>query len=434
MTHVISRRTRRRRVTARTVPTSATLFLFAALVLLGLAALPGRALAETADFVAPDDANLTVTVDSPAPEPFAQEMILLRIHGVYTVEMTLEHLDQPAFDDFAWMQLGRDKWAETTVEGRHARSFDRVMALFPRKAGTLTIPPFTHRLTLLAPNGSRVRHDVVSAPVTLTVRAAPAVAWWLPARALRLTDTFDKDPAKLETGETTHRTVTLEADGVPADLLPPMPDLRDPGLIAFPDPEERTSRLTREGPVSTVVWRWTIRSRTGAPASLPAIRIPWFDTVARKEQVAELAGRAVARADTPTEATGPDLAAVHRIALPLAAATGLLGGLALLLAGTRFDTARLSRWFATRNATMPSHRMRQTARTGDIAGFREAALRWARQQALEGKPEVAAVLAELGATAYAGVPPLGADVSTTPWLRRLHRDMRRTARRARRRA
>lgn len=421
-----------RRTGSRIGPVAA-LFAVAALTLTLLAGrAPARA--ETADFVAPDDANLTVTVDSPAPEPFAQEMILLRIHGVYTVEMTLEHLDQPAFADFAWMQLGRDKWAENTVEGRHARSFDRVMALFPRKAGTLTIPPFTHRLTLLAPNGSRVRHDVVSTPVTLTVRAAPAVAWWLPARALRLTDTFDKDPAKLGTGETTHRTVTLEADGVPADLLPPMPDLRDPGLIAFPDPEERTSRLTREGPVSTVVWRWTIRSKTGAPATLPAIRIPWFDTVARKEQVAELAGRAVARADGATEAKGPDLAATRRIVLPLAAATGLLGGLALLLAGTRVDTTRLTGWIASRDPTAPSRRMRKAARTGDIAGFREAALRWARQHALEGKPEVVAALADLGATAYAGAPPPRADVPPTQWLRRIHGNLRREARRWRRRA
>ena len=61
-------------------------------------------------------------------------------------------------------------------------------------------------------------------------------------------------------------------------MLPSQPELREPWLITFTPPEERTVQLTPEGPVSTVVWVWYLRPITGAPGVIPQVDIPYFDT------------------------------------------------------------------------------------------------------------------------------------------------------------
>ncbi|TPQ52115.1 hypothetical protein C2U72_04735 [Prosthecomicrobium hirschii] len=388
--------------------------------------------AETADFVGPDDARLTVTIDAAAPEPYAREMILVRIRGLYTVQMTLETLDQPDLTDFAWMQLGRDRWTSTTAEGRPARSFERVMALFPKRAGVLTVPSFRHHLTLLAPDGSRVPHDVVSAPIAVTVQVPPPGGWWLPARALQLTDRFDRDPTALPPGETARRTVTIDAEGISADQLPPIPSLRAPGVIAFPEPETRTTRLTREGPVATVVWHWTLRSMTGEPATVPEVAIRWFDTRTRKTEAAVIAAATVAapgRFGAAVAGTGERLAAIRAVAVPGGLAAGLALGLGLLLAGRRLDAAGLRRALSRLTPDPDRRAMRRAVRAGDAAAFRAAALRWAGRNGCVEDDQVATALAGLGAAVF-GRP--GQAEAPGDLRRRLHAIDRLMVRRRRR--
>ena len=386
--------------------------------------------AETAAFVAPEDARLEVTTEIGAPEPYAHEMVLVRIRGTYTVQMTLETLEQPDLSDFAWMQLGRDRWTATMVDGRAARAYERVMALFPRRPGRLVIEPFVHRLTLLGPGGERVRHDVVSAPVAVAARAEPAAGWWLPARALRLTDAFDRDPAALAPGETARRTVTIEAEGVPPDRLPPMPSLRAPGVVAFADPEERSGRLTPEGPVATVVWRWTVRPVNAEPSALPAVTIPWFDTVARRTEQVRLAERRVARLGAAAAAEEPPALVRHRtLAVALAGALGLGLGLAALGAGGRPNAARLAHAFAALHPDPDRRAMRRAVRTRDPALLRAAALRRMARLGIVPDARSRAVLDHLGMLAYAPRPE-GATAGAAP--RRVLVTARRTLLRRRR--
>ena len=89
-------------------------------------------------------------------------------------------------------------------------------------------------------------------------------------------------------GENVERTVTLRALGVSEQMLPPQPNLRQPWLITFTAPEERSIELTPAGPVTTVVWRWTLRPITGEPGVLPQVTFPWFDTVERVSRSAVL--------------------------------------------------------------------------------------------------------------------------------------------------
>ena len=75
-------------------------------------------------------------------------MILVTIRGSYRRHITRERVEQPPLDGFSWSQLGPDRWYEERIRGRPVKMFERRMALYPERAGELTIGAFTHHLTL----------------------------------------------------------------------------------------------------------------------------------------------------------------------------------------------------------------------------------------------------------------------------------------------
>ncbi|MEJ1162014.1 hypothetical protein [Prosthecomicrobium sp. N25] len=374
-----------------------------------LVAAPPRAGAEEVD---PDDAGIEAAFEVVSGPPYEQEMVLLKLRGHYAVPITLEVLDQPALADFGWMQLGRDRWFSTTVSGRQMRGYERTMALFPKKAGRLTVEPFQHRLTIMGRDGVRFQHTASTQAVSIDVAPKPAAqGWWLPARSIKVSDQWDRPPDRLPPGETALRTVMLEAEGVSAELLPPVPTLRSPGVVAFPEPEERVMRLTPQGPVSTVRWRWRVRSMTTEPAVLQPVRIPWFDTGARQARVLELAPARIAPAIAAAEAGPQEPGPMVRAAVPLGLALGFAGGAALLLPGLRFRSrrelaGRLARWLPDPDALA----LRIAAWRGDAPRFRQAARRYLALRGVTPAGDAAAGLAALDRMLFGraggGVVPL----------------------------
>jgi hypothetical protein len=339
--------------------------------------------------------RLLVDIETLPEAPYEQEMVLITIRGFYPFTIALSDLRHPSFRNFGWMQLGRDRWFE--VQGQQMRGFERTMAVFPQRAGRLTIEPFVHHLTLVTPDGRRIEHDFASAPVTMEIRPKPAAAgWWLPVRGARATDQWDVPPDRLAPGQTAVRTVTLEADGIAPELLPPPPPMRAPGLIVFADPPERSTTLTQRGPVSRVTWRWTVKPATPRVSELETVTIPWFNTITRQPHEIVLAPQHVALAGSIAEPKGQEelVRNLAAYALPAGLLSGFLAGLALLLPGLRFKTRdELAK--VVRRALPDSDvwALRRAAWTGDAAQVRLIANRLIRRDREAGRD-----------------PALGADV------------------------
>lgn len=348
------------------------------LLALLLATLLGLGRIATAEAAADaEEATLEVVLEPLGEAPFEQEMVLLTIHGSYRGTITRERLEQPSSPDFGWMQLGTNQWSDESARGRQARRFERRIAIFPQRSGRLEVPSFVHHLTLLDDQGRRREIAVRSAPVSFAVRPRPAgVDWWLPARAVRLTEAWDRPPDQLGLGELARRSVTLEVEGVGPQQLPPPPAMRAVGLVAFADPEERSTRLTPDGPVSSVTWHWTVKPITDANAMLEAVTIPWFDTVARAWREVVIPAQPVGLAAAALTAGSRSLA--DRLALPIGLLAGFGLGLLLLLPGLRLRTrAELAR-LPARLGLLPdaeARALRRAARRGDLPAVRTAAYR-----------------------------------------------------------
>ncbi len=325
--------------------------------------------------ISPGDLTLTVTPElNGNAAPFSREMVLLHIRGVYRQAILLEEVVQPSLANFSWTQLGRDTWSKTRLpDGQVAVAFDRTIAIFPHHPGDFTIDPFIHRLTI-NDGGTRKVVDVPSVPVSLPVATwtkpvgGPDVKepWWLPARDVTITDSWSPDPETVKIGETTRRIVTLEAQGLVAEGLPPRPVMRTRGILTFAGPVTRETIITPTGPVARATYQWDVRPAVTEIVPLDAITIPWFDTVSRTLREAEIPARQIGGGLPDRDEDAKPVAPASPMVVA-AAAVGAFGfGLALIGFGVprRSRTLRLDR--ATRRE------LARHAEAGDGLGFRAA--------------------------------------------------------------
>ena len=304
------------------------------------------------------DLTLTATIDSDVAEPYVGEMVLVTLRGDYAAFITLERFEGVQLPNFTWIQLGRDVWSKGRKNGREYTSVERKLALYPEKAGPLSIGPFRHRLTLDDGNGKWTDTVVVSNTVSIIVQPKPRTNgdWWLPAKNISIDDQWDIDTERLADGATATRTVTITATGQTGAALPPPPKVIAPWLIAFIAPEERTTTLTRDGPVGTVRWQWRLRLSKSEPGRLPAYDIPWFDTGSRQMRNVIMKSRRFAYA-TATAPEAEDVASTPLLAwfLPLSLGLGL--PVAAAMVGRRplpprVIVARLRQWLPERDALL----------------------------------------------------------------------------------
>lgn len=343
----------------------------------------------------------------PDSQPVTGEMIELTIRGEYTRRITLETLTFPDSTDYDWMQLARDSWQEEQVNGLTAKVFERRIALFPRRAGPLTVGPVTHHLTLAGGTRGREKVEMRAEPVTIQVAPFPADSAPLAAKALTVNDELSVSPGELRDGETLIRRVTLRAAGTLPHLMPPRPVIREPWLISFTAPEQRETKPTLAGPQTTVVWEWHLRPKTGEPGVLPPIQIPWFDTVSRQMMTAEIPAIPFGYASFSANRTGQDqLPAAQLARAAAAAAAGLMTGLVMVFSAlTRrrgYELVRRLKRFAPFDPTW--FRLKAAAKQGDLMALRAATENYLSRRLKLGLPVREDATGDLDRAIYAKFP------------------------------
>lgn len=352
--------------------------------------------------------------------PVVSEMVELTIRGEYDLTVSLEDMQFPNSADYDWIQVARDDWHKERVQGRLLQIFERKIALFPRRAGPLTVGPVSHKLTHVLDNGQRAETTVTAQPISLTVKPFPADAPPLSARQLTLTDELSAEPGRLKKDEILTRRVTVEALGALAHHLPARPDLSEPWLILFSQPEIRETVLTEAGPVARVVWEWQLRPRTGEPAILHAEAFSWFDTDDRHVQVAPLKPIPFGFAGFGSNFGASDQVAWRNWPLALSAlGGGMAASLGLMLRGRGLLPVAAVRTRIRRLLPGPHARaMRRAAEAGDLFALRDAVDRHLHWRGQPAPPN----LADLDRQLFSADPPPGFDASR--WLAAFRRALR----------
>ncbi|WP_374306088.1 hypothetical protein [Methylocella sp.] len=333
--------------------------------------------------VQPPPALTEAVVEGPK-NPYVGEMLVLRLRSVIGAPVARHEIQQPELINFDWRQFGRDVEVAADLDGVPARGMERRIAIFPREAGALTIGPFTRKVELIEPDNSRHDASFSSAPVVVEARPHEGVGkpddFWLPARSVTLTDSWDPAPDRLGLNDTTRRTLTIEAQGLTADRLPPAPNMRAPGVIVFAAPVERQTIATQDGLSARAVYRYDIRPVSADAAAMPPVRVPWFDTAERRMREASVAGRTVAFLDPNRRARrderpGADGAGRRLLAAALVGALWALALAAAILSAEGIGE-RVAEWTSPARGLLA--RARRAARRGDARGVKAQALALAR--------------------------------------------------------
>ncbi|PWB94906.1 BatD family protein [Methylosinus sporium] len=343
--------------------------------------------------------------------PYVGEPLRLVIRSAIRGHVLLDHIIQPSLVDFDWQQFGVDASSEEMIDGFWTPVVERVLMIYPLRAGRLTIPPFKRRIAYRIEESGKVEAEYVSAPLQIEVRARDALVPpsenFLPAKSLRMTDAWEPAPDKIPFGETARRTLTVEAEGVTADRLPALPNFRAPGIITFAAPVERRTIVTDKGPIAHAVYRWSVRPVSAVPAFAPAIRIAWFDVATRRMREALAPERRVAFAEAGRERVAARLRESPGLTAPqplIAALASFVGAVALVLLLGSLPARLLARRPREFGA------LRRAARAKDAAAFRHAAARLAqadpeRWREIAARADIGPALAALECALYGREPP-----------------------------
>ncbi len=307
-------------------------------------------------------------------------------------DAVLENLERRSFQ----RRVGNRTWLVTELR----------YAVYPQKSGALRIPAvgFTAREVqpgrslLGARLGRRLR--MASEPLEIMVKSVPASfpgEVWLPARALTLEENWSIDPASLNVGDSTTRTLTLTARGLQGSQLPPLSSVQGavniPELRFYPDQESIDQSELAEGLQGRRVQSEALVARSGGTWTLPEIRVPWWNIETDRLEFATLPARtvvvtAIQTADQTNDPTIAPSASPAGATLPLwlwaVSAAGWLVSLALgiLLWLSRRHTAGHSPTPGGATAKSGSVRqalveIRKAAAQEDAALLRKAILQWA---------------------------------------------------------
>ena len=307
-------------------------------------------------------------------------------------DAVLENLERRSFQ----RRVGNRTWLVTELR----------YAVYPQKSGALRIPAIGFTAREVQPGrsllGARLgrRLRMASEPLEIDVKSVPTSfpgEVWLPARALTLEENWSIDPASLNVGDSTTRTLTLTARGLQGSQLPPLSSVQGavniPELRFYPDQESIDQSELAEGLQGRRVQSEALVARSGGTWTLPEIRVPWWNIETDRLEFATLPARtvivtAIQGADQPNVPTIAPSASPAGTNLPLwlwvVSAAGWLVSLALgmLLWLSRRNIADRSP--TPGGATAKSGSVRQTlveirkaAAQEDAALLRKAILQWA---------------------------------------------------------
>lgn len=230
-----------------------------------------------------------VELSADKAEVYVQEQLILTIRLFFNGNLIRGELSEPVHPNAIIEPLGKQQEFSRYRDGVRYRVVERRYALFPQKPGELSLPAIRFEGQARDANGKliflRDSEKLFDVPVK-DVPAAFTGDTWLPASNLSIEEAGLPPTMRVETGENLSRELTLKADGLPSEALPPLPDTTPEGLRSYPDQPERSTQVTPDGLISTLSQTNALVPVKPGDMTLPEIRIPWWDTDTDSQQFA----------------------------------------------------------------------------------------------------------------------------------------------------
>ncbi len=249
-----------------------------------------------------NDEDIFLEVEASPKETYIHTQVLYTLRLYTRVDLAQARLDEPELADAVIERLGDDSRFNTQLHGLDYSVTERKYAIFPQKSGKLTIKPLVLTVELISNNRPNYNgffnsqatktKRIESKAITLDVKPAPAAftgKHWLSAQQLVLKQDWSGDIEHMKLGEPLTRTLTLLAKGATVSQLPELnTTLSNDQLKAYPDQPVLQEQKKTDGVIAFREEKIALILSKAGDYRLPAIQIPWFNTVSQKMEMAEI--------------------------------------------------------------------------------------------------------------------------------------------------
>lgn len=240
------------------------------------------------------DEDVLLLTELDTKKPYLNQEITYKV-ALYNRKRLIDAQYQaPKVDNALLISLGDPKRYQATRNGKEYLVEEQTYAIFPQKSGSLKISSPVFSAMVYDFNPQRIR--VKDKDVTLKVRPIPkdyTGTTWLPAKLLSLSERYDQSNQSMIQGSTLVRTITIEGEGIPAQLIP---------SLSFEDAKEY-SVYTEKGKENNSVIAGVLRGsvtvkvtylfKQPGKITLPKVKLTWFNTNTGKEERATLPSKKV---------------------------------------------------------------------------------------------------------------------------------------------
>lgn len=227
-------------------------------------------------------------------QPFVNQQVIYTVKIFNRKRLLNADYQGPSAEDLLLIPFSDGKRYQTTRNNREYIVEEQTYALFPQKSGTLTIQSPVISAMVYDINPQRIK--VQDSPLQLKVRSIPKAYKaknWLPAQQINLSEQYENSSQVMSQGSTLVRTVTIEGVAVPGQLLPSLPFTEDKAFNVYPE-KGREQNLVKQGViVGSVSIKVTYLFKEPGRITLPAITVPWFNTITGQEETAVLPPRSI---------------------------------------------------------------------------------------------------------------------------------------------
>jgi hypothetical protein len=252
-------------------------------------------------YAPPGVAEVFLTSEVDFDETYVQAQVLLTVKIYRSVATRQPALRDPSVSGVEVLSelAGDDRSYEAVIDGTSYNVVERVYALFPQESGVVDISPARFEARVLRNGRITGRKVFESDPLSINVKPIPPRpaefpnAIWLPARDLQLSEDWSREAGEIKAGEPLTRHVTISALGQLETQIPALATPETQGINVYPDKPELSRRIESSGIRGIRKDQYAMIGVTAGVVTLPALEVPWWNTVTSEWQVARLAERSI---------------------------------------------------------------------------------------------------------------------------------------------
>ena len=231
--------------------------------------------------------------------PYVNQQIIYTVKLYNNRRLLDADYQPPKVKDALMVSLGNAKRYQVTENGVPYAVEELQYGFFPQKSGELTITPPQFRALLFDSVMGKVQ--IRAKTIKLHVKPEPvsgAKQHWLPAKKIYLTETYDSQGDKLVLGAMVVRTVTVKAVGVAAQLLPSLSFAANNQFSVYPETPTEETQYQHSDLLGVVTVKVTYLFNKPGTVEIPELKLPWFNTLTDKPEVASLSARTITVIDS----------------------------------------------------------------------------------------------------------------------------------------